>query len=165
MTEQGILVRAIVNEEDHDWAIHRITKLMDATTPLDSAEGYELDALVTLVDRYESEHFPIATPAPVAFIQFMMEQKGLTRKDLEPMIGSRARVSEVLSGKRALTLNMIRKLHKGLDIAPEYLLGTATESIKSRPRQTKQTVSRTLPKTKTQHLGHVSPKVKSAHAV
>jgi HTH-type transcriptional regulator/antitoxin HigA len=112
-----------VTEDDHDWALHRIAKLMEPSPAVGSPEDYELDALMTLVDAYENKHFPMGTPSPVAFITFMLEQKGLTRKDLEPMIGSRARVSEVLSGKRNLTLNMIRKLHKGLDIAPEYLIG------------------------------------------
>jgi len=165
MTEQGILVRAIVNEKDHDWAIDRITRLMDAHPPLDSAEGYELDALVTLVDRYEGEHFPIATPPPVAFIKFMMEQKGLTRKDLEPMIGSRARVSEILSGKRALTLNMIRKLHKGLDIAPVYLLGPVVETAKKEPHRAEKTAFRAKAKPKVQHRKSSTPKAKAANAV
>jgi len=165
MTEQDILVRAIVDEEDHDWAIHRITSLMDANPPLQSAEGYELDALVTLVDRYEGERFPIATPPPVAFIQFMMEQKGLTRKDLEPMIGSRGRVSEVLSGKRALTLNMIRRLHKGLDIAPEYLMGPVIETAKNDPSDTTGKRSRATATAKTQPRKASMRKAKTANAV
>ncbi len=128
MTSPAISVRAIVDEEDHDWALHRIAKLMEPSPAVGSAEDYELDALMTLVDAYEHKQFPMGTPTAIAFITFMLEQKGLTRKDLEPMIGSRARVSEVLSGKRSLTLNMIRKLHKGLDIAPEYLIGPMEEA-------------------------------------
>jgi HTH-type transcriptional regulator/antitoxin HigA len=125
------LVRAIVTEDDHDWALHRIAKLMEPSPPLDSVEGYELDALFTLVEAYENRHFPMGLPGPIAFIKFMMEQKGLTRKDLEPMIGSRARVSEVLSGRRNLTLSMIRKLHRGLDISPEYLIGSMDMPLKA----------------------------------
>jgi HTH-type transcriptional regulator/antitoxin HigA len=146
MTSSDILVRAIVTEDDHEWAIHRITALMDASPGEGSKEDYELDALLTLTDRYESVNFPMGTPSPVRFIQFMLEQKGLTRKDLEPMIGSRARVSEVLSGKRSLTLNMIRKLHQGLDIPAEYLLGPLAEPKKQVRRRALATPRIVTPK-------------------
>jgi HTH-type transcriptional regulator/antitoxin HigA len=122
MTEHAILVRAIVTEADHDWAIQRILQLTDAVPAEGSPEDHELAALATLVDRYEQERFPMGAASAIACIKFMLEQKGLSRKALEPMIGSRARVSEVLSGKRALTLSMIRKLHAGLGIPAEILL-------------------------------------------
>jgi len=89
-----------------------------------SVEGDELDMLATLVCAYEEKHFPMDPPDPVAAIQFRMEQQGLTRKDLEPMIGSRARVSEVLTGKRRLTLPMIRRVRDGLGISADLLVGT-----------------------------------------
>jgi len=84
-----------------------------------------LEVLATLVDAYETRHFPMDTPDSVTIIKFQMEQQGLTRKDLEPMIGSRARVSEILTGKRALTLPMIRRLHVDLGIPVDLLVGAA----------------------------------------
>lgn len=116
-------VRPIRNEQDYDAAVARIAQLMGAKAG--TAAGDELDVLATLVDGYESRHFPIRTPDPISVIKFQMEQQGFTRKDLEPMIGSRARVSEVLTGRRALTLPMIRRLHAGLHIPVDLLVGTS----------------------------------------
>jgi HTH-type transcriptional regulator/antitoxin HigA len=87
-------------------------------------EGDELDVLATLVDAYETRHHAIDAPDPITAIHFRMEQQGLTRKDLEPMIGSRARVSEVLTGKRSLTLEMVRRVRSGLGISADLLIGT-----------------------------------------
>jgi HTH-type transcriptional regulator/antitoxin HigA len=126
-------IRPIRTEADYDAAVARISQLMGAKPR--SAAGDELDILATLVDSYESKHFPIKTPEPVAIIKFQMEQQGLNRKDLEPMIGSRARVSEVLTGKRALTLPMIRRLHAGLHIPLDLLVGTTAAS---RPRRSRK---------------------------
>jgi HTH-type transcriptional regulator / antitoxin HigA len=89
-------------------------------------EGDELDVLATLVDAYEAKHFPVDAPDPVTAIQFRMEQQGLKRRDLEPLIGSRARVSEVLTGKRNLTLEMIRRVRCGLGISADLLIGATT---------------------------------------
>lgn len=89
---------------------------------MDTPEGDRLDVLATLVEAYEARHFPIEAPDPIAAIEFRMEQRGLSRKHLEPMIGGRGRVSEVLSGKRRLSLGMIRNLQKGLGIPAEILL-------------------------------------------
>jgi len=86
-------------------------------------EGDELDVLATLVDVYETQQFPIQSPDPIEAIRFRMEQMGLERKDLEPFIGSRARVSEVLNKRRGLSLKMIRALHEELDIPLEALIG------------------------------------------
>jgi len=129
-------IQPIRTEEEHDKAVARITLLMGAEPGTAAAD--ELDVLATLVDAYETNHFPIATPDPVAIIKFQMEQQGLTRKDLEPMIGSRARVSEVLTGKRSLTLPMIRRLHAGLHIPIDLLIGsglTASPVARSRKRK------------------------------
>jgi HTH-type transcriptional regulator/antitoxin HigA len=125
MTNEGIWVRPIRTEEDHDAALERIDALMSAKAG--TPEGDELDILVTLVDAYEAEHFPIDAPDPIAAIQFHMEQQGLTRKDLEPLIGSRARVSEVMSGKRGLTLAMVRRVRSGLGISADLLIGMGSE--------------------------------------
>jgi HTH-type transcriptional regulator/antitoxin HigA len=89
----------------------------------DTAEGDELDVLATLVDAYEREHYPIDAPDPVDAIKFRMEQMGLSRKDLEPFLGSRARVSEVMNKRRGLSLAMIRSLHENLEIPLDALIG------------------------------------------
>jgi HTH-type transcriptional regulator/antitoxin HigA len=112
--------RLIKTEADHAAALARIEELFAAApgTP----EGDELDLLVTLVELYEEKAYPIDLPDPIAAIRFRMEQKGLKAKDLIPYIGSGPKVSEVLAGKRSLSLNMIRKLAAGLGIPPEALL-------------------------------------------
>ncbi len=122
MTKGDTQIRPIRSEKDHDEALARIDELMSAKAG--TAEGDELDVLVTLVCAYEEKHFPMDAPDPLMAIQFRMEQQGLTRKDLEPMIGSRARVSEVLTGKRRLTLPMIRRVRDGLGISADVLVGT-----------------------------------------
>jgi HTH-type transcriptional regulator/antitoxin HigA len=121
-----MLVQPVRTEADHDAALARISELMGAELGTEASD--ELDVLVTLVDAYEAKHFPINAPDPVTVIKFRMEQQGLSRKDLEPMIGSRARVSEVLTGKRALTLPMIRRLHRGLSIPVDLLVGVSAPS-------------------------------------
>ncbi len=114
-------IRPIKTERDYQFALKRIENLMDATP--DTAEGDELEVLSTLVEAYEDKHFPIAEPDPISAIKFRMEQLELTRKDLEFYIGSRHKVSEVRNGKRDLSLNMIRRLHAGLKIPLENLIG------------------------------------------
>ncbi|HEV2145864.1 MAG TPA: helix-turn-helix domain-containing protein [Longimicrobiaceae bacterium] len=115
-----ITVRPIQTEEDYDAALSEVDALMNAEpgTP----EGARLDVLVTLIEAYERRHWPIDAPDPIEAIRARMEQKNLRQRDLEPMIGSRGRVSEVLSGKRALTLPMIRRLSKGLDLRADVLI-------------------------------------------
>ena len=112
--------KVIKTETEYEDALARIDELFDAKpgTP----EGDEFELLVTLVEIYEEEHFPIDLPDPITAIRFRMEQVGLKQVDLVPYIGSRSRVSEVLNGKRKLSLSMIRKLHKGLGIPAEVLL-------------------------------------------
>jgi HTH-type transcriptional regulator/antitoxin HigA len=122
MKGNTIQVRPIRSEADYRAALKRIDALMVAKPA--SAEGDELDVLVTLVDAYEEKRFPMDAPDPVTAIQFRMEQQGLTRKDLEPMIGSRARVSEVMTGERGLTLAMVRRVRSGLGISADLLVGT-----------------------------------------
>jgi HTH-type transcriptional regulator / antitoxin HigA len=122
MKRNAIQVHPIRSEADYDAALERIDALMGAKPG--SAEGDELDVLATLVDAYEEKRFPMDAPDPVTAIQFRMEQQGLTRKDLEPMIGSRARVSEVMTGKRGLTLAMVRRVRSGLGISADLLVGT-----------------------------------------
>lgn len=113
-------IRPIRTDIDHEKALERIADLMSATR--DTPEGDELDILVTLVEAYEQKHFPIEAADPIEAIQFRLEQLGLKRKDLEPYLGSRHRVSEVLNRRRGLSLEMIRRLHDGLKIPLEVLI-------------------------------------------
>jgi HTH-type transcriptional regulator / antitoxin HigA len=85
-------------------------------------EGDRLDVLATLIDAYEAEHDPMDPPDPIEAIKFRMEQQGLTRKDLEEIIGTRTRIAEVLSRKRGLSITMIRRLHERLGISAEVLI-------------------------------------------
>lgn len=113
-------IRPIKTDADYHAALNDIDNLMMAKP--DTVEGEKLDILVTLVEAYEAKHFPMDLPDPVEAIKFEMERKGLTVKDLEPMIGKSNRVYEILNHKRSLTLKMIWKLHEGLGIPAESLI-------------------------------------------
>jgi len=115
-----MIPKLIKTEEDYSVALNRIEQLFSAEP--NTPEGDELDLLVTLVELYEEQVYPIDMPDPIAAIKFRMEQQGLKSKDLIPFIGSGPKVSEVLSGKRPLSLNMIRKLTIGLHIPVDVLL-------------------------------------------
>ncbi len=117
-----ITINPIKTEVDYEAALSRIETLWGSES--DTVEGDELEILFTLVEAYEAKHYPIAPPDPIEAIKFEMEIRGLKRKDLEPYIGSRGRVSEVLNHKRHLSIEMIRNLHKGLKIPLESLIGT-----------------------------------------
>ena len=112
-------IRPIRTKADYRAALKEVERLWDANpgTP----EGDRVDVLVTLIEAYEESHFAIPAPDPIAAIHFMMGQKGLTRRDLEPAIGGRGRVSEVLNRKRPLTLPMVRALSALLDIPADIL--------------------------------------------
>jgi HTH-type transcriptional regulator/antitoxin HigA len=116
-------IRPIRTKADHRAALKEIEGLMGAAPR--TADGDRLDVLVTLVEAWERKHEPMDLPDPVAAIRFRMEQSGLTPKDLVPMIGRLNRVYEVLSGKRPLTLSMIRRLHQQLGIPAESLIGAS----------------------------------------
>ena len=113
-------IKPIRTERDYRKTLKRIEILWDARPK--SAEYDELEVLATLVEAYEEKRHPIDPPDPIEAIRFRMEQLGLSRKDLEPYIGPRGRVSEVLGRKRGMSLAMIRKLHQGLGISAEVLL-------------------------------------------
>lgn len=115
-------ITPIRNDRDHARALREIGKLWGARRGSPAART--LEVLVTLVSDYESNHHVIEPPDPIDAIRFRMEQQGLSRRDLEAMIGSRARVSEVLNGKRPLTVQMIRRLRDGLGISADVLVGT-----------------------------------------
>lgn len=113
-------IRPIRTNADYEAGLEEIESLFDAQP--DTPDGDRLDVLTTLVEAYESQVFPIEAPDPVEMILYYLESRGLTRRDLEPYIGTRARVSEVLNRRRFLTLEMIRKLHQGLGIPAEVLI-------------------------------------------
>jgi len=121
------MVRPIRTDADYQEAKRRIYGLMDAQPGTDEFD--DLEVLSTLVEKYEEDRFPIDMPSPVAAIKFRMEQEGLNARDLAPYIGSRAKVSEVLAGKRPLTLQMIRGLNEHLGIPAEVLLGRAGSEL------------------------------------
>ncbi|PLY02154.1 MAG: hypothetical protein C0622_05970 [Desulfuromonas sp.] len=121
--------KVIKNEEEYEIALERINELMDAEPGTDEFD--ELELLAMLVDTYENEAHPIDLPDPVEAILFRMDQAGLKQKDLVPHIGSRSKVSEVLSGKRTLSLAMMRNLHRELGIPAEVLLQESGAQIVS----------------------------------
>ena len=113
-------IKPIRTDSDYRAALKDVDSLMLAEA--DSVEGDKLDVLVTLIEAYEAKHFQMDLPDPVEAIKFEMERKGLTVKDLEPMIGKSNRVYEILTHKRSLTLKMIWRLHRGLGIPAESLI-------------------------------------------
>lgn len=115
-----VIIRPIRNPADLDRAKRRLAEMLRENT--DGKHDDEIDVLSTLAEAFENKNSGIDTPTPIAAIKFRMEQAGLTARQLEPFIGSRARVSEVLSGKRQLSIDMIRALHEGLAIPYESLL-------------------------------------------
>lgn len=113
-------IRPIKTDADYNAGMEEIETLWGAG--IDTPKGDKLDVLITLVDAYERDHYPIDPPDPIDAIKFRMEQNNLSRKDLEPFIGSRGRVSEVLNRKRELSITMIRELHTNLQIPLESLV-------------------------------------------
>src|SRR3954447_6625787 len=113
-------VRPIRSEDDYEAALAEVERLIEARPG--TAEGDRLDVLVTLVQAYEAEHHPVEAPDPIALLQFVMEQRGLDRAALQPMIGNRGRVSEVMARKRPLTLPMIRRLQAALGLPADALV-------------------------------------------
>ncbi|HEX3989884.1 MAG TPA: helix-turn-helix domain-containing protein [Acetobacteraceae bacterium] len=113
-------IKPIRTEADHEAALAEVERLWGARSG--TAEGDRLDVLATLIAAYEDRNFPFATPDPIEAIRFRMEQQGLTRKDLETIIGTRTRIAEVLSRKRGLSITMIRRLHDKLGIPAEVLI-------------------------------------------
>ena len=113
-------IKPIRNEADYEAALAEVERLWGA--PSETPEGDRLDVVATLIDAYEGEHHPIDPPDPVEAIKFRMEQQGLTRKDLEGILGSRTRIAEVLNRRRGLSINMIRRLHDTLGISAEVLI-------------------------------------------
>lgn len=113
-------IKPIRTEADYEAALEDIAALWGAASG--TPEGDRLDVLATLIDVYEAKHHAMDAPDPIEAIKFRMEQQGMTRKDLEGIIGTRTRIAEVLNRKRPLTIAMIRRLHEQLGISAEVLI-------------------------------------------
>lgn len=134
-------IRPVRNDADHARALKRIDEIFDAR--VGTPEADELEVLMSLVDQYERKSIP--APTPVAAIKFRMQQAGLTNKALEPYLGSRSRVSEILSGERRLTVDMMRSLHLHLGIPAEALLGApVTAPVRPEPKRSPEPSARAL---------------------
>lgn len=145
-------IAPIKNAADHRRALARAAELIDARPG--TRQSDELEILSLMVERWEQQHFPLPAPSAIEAIRFRMAQSSLANRDLEPMIGSRARVSEILSGKRTLTLEMIRALSIHLQIPLEILVGTARQA----PSGLEPPSARAL--SKLRELGLMRPKEK-----
>ena len=113
-------IKPIRTKKDHEAALAEVEHLWGAKS--NTPAGDRLDVLATLIDAYETAHYPMDPPDPIEAIKFRMEQQGLTRKDLEPLLGTRTRVAEILNRKRNLSIAMIRRLHRRLGIPAEVLI-------------------------------------------
>ena len=113
-------LKPIRSEADYEAALTEVELLWGARSG--TSDGDRLEVLATLIDAYEAKHFPMDPPDPIEAIRFRMEQQGLSRKDLEPMIGPRGRVAEILNRKRNLSIEMIRQLHEKLGISADILI-------------------------------------------
>ena len=113
-------LKPIKTKRDYQAALKRVEQIWQAAAG--STEADTLDVLTLLVADYEAKHFSIPDPDPIQFLEYVMDSRGLTRKDLEPYIGSRARVAEVLNRNRGLTLEMIRRLSEGLGLPADVLV-------------------------------------------
>jgi len=122
-------VRIIKTEREHEQALERLTDLLDRNPAATTPESDELDLLALVIEHYEREHYPIDPPDPIEAIKFRMDQMGLTRKDLARYLGSASKISEILNGKRPLSLNMIRKLSTSLGISADILIREPTRKV------------------------------------
>jgi len=113
-------IKPIRTKRDYEAALKEVERLWGGKSG--TPDGDRLDVLATLIDAYEAEHYPMDPPDPIEAIKFRMEQQGLTRRDLEEIIGTRTRIAEVLNKKRALSIGMIRRLHERLGISAEVLI-------------------------------------------
>ena len=119
-------LRPIRTKRDYEAALKEAKRLWGAKTR--TRDGDRLDMLATLIDAYEAQHYPMDPPDPIEAIKFRMEQQGLTRRDLEELIGTRTRIAEVLNGKRGLSIGMIRRLHRRLGMSAEVLIRPSRKS-------------------------------------
>lgn len=118
-------IHPIRTKQDYAAALKAASTLVDADPAPGTEAGDTLDVLSILIERYEADHFPLKAPSPIEAIKFRMEQAGLSVGDMKPYIGNSNRVYEVLNGRRELSLAMIRRLHDGLHIPADVLIGSA----------------------------------------
>ena len=119
-------LKPIRSRRDYEAALDEVGRLGDAKAG--TRDGDRLDVLATLIDAYEAEHYPMDPPDPIEAIKFRMEQQGLTRRDLEEIIGTRTRIAEILNRKPGLSIAMIRRLHERLGISAEVLIRPSRQS-------------------------------------
>ncbi|RDH85962.1 MAG: hypothetical protein DIZ80_00355 [endosymbiont of Galathealinum brachiosum] len=124
------ILKVIKSKAEHKLAVERLMALMHLNPASGSNEENELEVLSVLIEHYEREQFPVDKPVPLEAIKFRMEQQGLQQKDMLKYFGSASKVSEVLNGKRPLSLSMIRKLHQGLGIPAEVLIQETGQAYK-----------------------------------
>ena len=122
----SVEVKPIRSKRDHESALKEVERLWGAKSG--TRDGDRLDVLATLIDAYEAEHYPMDPPDPIEAIKFRMDQQGLTRRDLEELIGTRTRIAEILNRKRGLSIGMIRRLHERLGISAEVLIRPSRKS-------------------------------------
>lgn len=113
-------IKPIRSDADYEAALAEVERLWGAKSG--TSKGDRLDVLATLIEAYDERHYALDPPDPIEAIKFRMEQQGLSRRDLEALIGSRSRITEVLSRKRALSVAMIRRLHEKLGISADVLI-------------------------------------------
>ena len=122
----SVNVKPIRSRRDYEAALEEVERLWGAKAG--TRAGDRLDVLATLIDAYEAEHYPMDPPDPIEAIKFRMDQQGLTRRDLEEIIGTRTRVAEILNRKRGLSIAMIRRLHERLGISADVLIRPSRKS-------------------------------------
>jgi HTH-type transcriptional regulator / antitoxin HigA len=122
MNKTQYLIRPIRHQADYEAALALVEPYFDNEPAAGSDAGAHFEALVAVIEAYENKHFPISPPDPIDAIKFQMEQRGMSARDLESLIGSRSRVHEILNRKRPLSLAMVRRLHEGLGISAETLI-------------------------------------------
>ncbi|CAN5158689.1 DNA-binding protein [soil metagenome] len=126
-----LVITPIASEKDYKNAIKTINEILDKNPEPGSEQEIVLDALSTLVEKYEQKYYPIPDPDPIEYIKFIMDQRGLKQKDLEQYIGPKTRVSEILNRKRYFTLEQIYKLSKGLGIPLAFFINAKVLNIES----------------------------------
>jgi antitoxin component HigA of HigAB toxin-antitoxin module len=121
-------VRTLRSQADHETALAEYERYFDDEPEAGTAEGDRFELLGLVIAKYEEEHFPIAPPDPVAAIRFVMESRGLSQRDLAEVLGSASRASEILKGRRELSIDQIRRLHSRWKIPAEALIGSLMET-------------------------------------
>jgi HTH-type transcriptional regulator/antitoxin HigA len=158
-------IKPIRTTADYEAAQRRAAALLLSDPALGSPQSDELDVLGTLIAAYDREHFPVGPADPIAAIEFAMDQRGLEPKDLVPFLGTRSRATEVLQGKRGLSLEQISRLHHGLGIPLACLIPSAPPRVErstnaARTTDRRRRTTRPAPTTAQRRVGRVVRSVK-----